>query len=263
MAVAKKPKDDFLFMELIDEPGGVVRIEINETELRELADSIKEIELLQPILVRPVKDRFEIVAGHRRFLAHKLLERTKIHCVIRALDDVQCALARATENLGRVDISPIEEAAIYADLRDNHKLTIPEIARRMTKSGGIIKRRLDLLKMPPQLQKAVHRKDINYSVAEELWRLGDDTEIDYYLAFAIENGATVGVVRAWVKDALDTKRRSRTDVEDTPPPTSPMEPRPIYIACDMCLGSMELGKETTIRCCPNCSNLIHEAVKGP
>jgi len=258
-----QPKEEFISMDLIDEPGGVVRLEINETELRELADSIKEVELLQPVLVRPNGDRFEIVAGHRRFLAHRLLDRAKIHCVVRSLSDIQCALARATENLSRVDISPIEEAAIYTDLRDNHNLTIPEIGRRMSKSGGVIKRRLDLLKMPPQLQKAIHSKYISYSVAEELWRLGNETDIDYYLAFAVEHGATQSVVRVWVKDAIDAKRRQRPGAEGTGEEHSPMEPRPVYVACDVCREAMEVGKEIIIRACPSCTTLIREAVKGP
>jgi len=248
-------------LDQIDEPDGVVRLEIDSVEIESLAENIREVGLLQPILVRPKGERFEVVAGHRRYLAHKLLELTSIQCSIRELNDIHCAVARASENLGRVDLSPIEEAAIYADLRDQHGLTIDEIGRRMAKSPGIVKRRLDLLKMPPQLQKAIHKKQISYSVAEELWSLGENSAIDYYLSFCIDHGATQAVVRGWVKDWKDAQRRDGSGTGGSGEVSSPMESRPYYVACDLCQGPMVIGDETVFRACPKCSGLISEAVK--
>ena len=249
-------------MDKIHEPGAVVRMEIDAGEIEKLADNISEIGLLQPIMVRAVGVEFEIIDGHRRFLAYRLLERIAIDCTIVKMDDVECAVARGCANVWRLDITPIEEAAIYADLRDNHKLTLNEISKRMSKSAGIIKRRLDLLKMPPQLQKAVHIKAINYSVAEELWSLGDNSAIEYYLGFAVDHGATVGVVRGWVKDHKDAERRKQSDVGGGGGARPPMESRPVYVPCDLCLEAMELGKETLFRSCPKCSKLVSDAIKG-
>lgn len=262
MAKASKATTRKIALDQIDEPKGIIRLEIDPGELEDLAESIREVGLLQPIIVRPDSDRFEIVFGHRRYLAHRLLEARKIDCIVRVLSDVECALARAAENLQRVGLSPIEEAAIYGDLRDNHGLSYDQIGKRMGKSPGVVRRRLDLLKMPPQLQKAVHKKEISFSVAEELWSLGDISDIDYYLAFAIENGAKREVVRGWVKDCKDAKRRAASAGGEGSPPPSPMEPSPVYMPCDVCRGPMELGTETTIRSCPNCSKLISEAIKG-
>lgn len=262
MAKVSKATTRMIALDQIDEPKGVVRLEIDRMDLEDLAENIREVGLLQPIIVRPDSDRFEIVFGHRRYLAHKILEARKIECIIRGLSDVECALVRASENLQRVGLSPVEEAAIYADLRDNHNLNYDQISRRMGKSPGIVRRRLDLLKMPSQLQKAVHAKQISYSVAEELWSLGDVSAIDYYLAFAIENGATQTVVRAWVKDAKDRKRREGSGADGGGGVVSPAEPRPVFMPCEVCFGPMELGTETTIRSCPNCSKLISEAIKG-
>lgn len=249
-------------MERIVEPGAVVRMEIDPEEIQKLADNIAEIGLLQPIVVRAVAGNFEIVDGHRRFLAHRLLERTAINCTVVKMDDVECAVARASANVWHVDITPIEEAAIYADLRDVHGLTINEIGKRMTKSPGIIKRRLDLLKMPPQLQKAIHIKAINYSVAEELWSLGDNSAIDYYLGYAVDHGATQIVVRGWVKGWKDEQRRKEAGTGGGGGDRSPLEVRPVYVPCDLCLEAMELGKETLFRTCPNCSKSITDALKS-
>jgi len=247
-------------MGLIDEPKGIIRMEIDAEEINSLAENIQAVGLLQPIIVRSDGQRFEIVFGHRRYLAHKVLKARTIACIVRSLSDVECAIMRGTENIQRVNLSPIEEAAIYSDLCDNHGLNYADIGKRFSKSAGVIKRRLDLLKMPSQLQKAVHIKAINYSVAEELWSLGDNSAIDYFLGYAVDHGATQAVVRGWVKDWKDEQRRSASGTVESGGASAPLESRPVYVACDICKGPMELGKETLFRTCPDCTGRILEAV---
>jgi len=262
MAKVSKPKFQEIKLDLIDEPKGVIRLEIDQEKVKNLAANIDAIGLLQPIFIRPAGDRFEIVAGHRRYLAHKLLGRDRIPAIIRKIDDMGSALARASENIRRVDLSPIEEAAVYSDLRDSHGMTIDEIGKEMGKTQGIVKRRLDLLKMAPQLQKAVHLKQISYGVAEELWRIDDIGSVDYYLSFAIDHGVTVEVARGWVKDYRDKKRRAEADVGGGGDQSSGGEPRPIYVSCDLCQGPMVLGSELIYRVCPDCGELIQGGLKN-
>jgi len=262
MAKVSKVTVKEISLDLIDEPHGRIRLEIDPESIADLAANIDEVGLLQPILVRKSNERFEIVAGHRRYLAFQLLKKNRIPSIVGDLDDVACALARASENLGRVDLTPIEEAAIYSDLRDEHKLTIDEIAHRMGKSMGVVKRRLDLLKMPDCLQKAIHSKQIKYGVAEELWSLGDLAKIEYFLQFAVEHGATVLVVRAWVQDEKKKMRLKDGDVEGGDSLANPMQTRPVYVACDLCLGSMVIGTETVIRACEGCTKAIKKAVES-
>lgn len=262
MAKVSKAKLQEIKLDLIDEPKGVIRLEIDQEKVRNLAENINAIGLLQPIIVRTVGERFEIVAGHRRYLAHKLLRRDQIPAIIRKIDDMGTALVRASENIRRVDLSPIEEAAVYADLRDSHGMTVEEIGKEMGKTQGIVKRRLDLLKMPPQLQKAVHLKQISYGVAEELWRIDDIGSVDYYLSFAIDHGVTVGVARGWVKDFRDAKRREDDDTGGGGGVPSGGEPRPVYVSCDLCQGPMVLGSELLYRVCPECGELIRGVLKN-
>lgn len=259
MAKASKPVTRLIRVDLIDEPDGVIRLEIDPEEVKSLAGSIEEVGLLIPIGVRSRGDRFEIVDGHRRYLAHKLLGREKIACFIRDVDDLECALARATENLGRVNLSPIEEAATYFDLVDTHGLSHEEVGKRMGKSPGVVKRRLDLLKMAPQLQQAVHRKQISYGVAEELWRLGDIGTIDYYLGYAVDHGVTVAVARQWVNDAKKRERGQRGDIGEGGGGASPLESTPVYVSCDLCQGPLNVNSITHLKICPVCVELMREA----
>lgn len=245
-------------LDLIDEPKNVLRMDIDSDDLDDLAQSISEIGLLQPILVADYGDRFEIVFGHRRFLAHKKLELSTIRAIVRRMSQGEIGIARATENISRADLTPIEEAATYKNLMDEYGFTLEQVGKKMGKKPATVKRRMDLLRMPPILQAAVHKKQISMTVAEELWSIRDPSSLDYYLMFAVENGCTREVARSWAKDWNDQQRRSQTlDVEGVGG-FSPNEPRPVYVACDLCIGPMEIGEETVLRLCKKCFKLIKE-----
>ena len=242
-------------LDLIDEPKGIVRMDIDPDDL---AQSISEIGLLQPILLVVDNERFELVFGHRRYLASKKLGLSTIRSIVRSMTQVEIGIARATENISRADLTPIEEAATYKNLLEEYGLSLEQVAQKMCKSGGTIKRRMDLLKMPPPLQKAVHSKSISISVAEELWTISDMADLDYYLSFAVDGGCTKEVARSWAKEWKDKKRRQENPGVEGGQTFAPTEPRPVYVACDLCTGPMELGQETVLRLCSDCMKIIKQ-----
>lgn len=249
-------------LELIDPPKAIVRMEIEPDYIDELAQSISEIGLLQPIMLAYDNGRHEIVAGHCRYLACKKLGLSKIKAVVKQMTQSEIGVARATENITRKDLTPIEEAATYKDLMDAYGLSLEKIAQKIGKTAGTIRRRMDLLRMPPPLQKAVHKREISMTVAEELWAIRDQTSLEYYLMFAIENGCTREVARQWAKDWKDSIRRSQEpDGEGGYNPISPYEPRPTYLPCDICNDPVELGKDQVIRSCPGCWGLIKKSLE--
>ena len=240
----------------IDEPKDVLRLDIDSHAIDELALSISQIGLLQPILVAIQGDRFELVFGHRRFLACQKLKLPSIRAIIRTMTAEEIGIARATENINRADLTPVEEANTYSNLINIYGLSLDEVSLKMGKSPGTIKRRMDLLKMPHQLRDAVHAKKLSISVAEELWCIADMADLDYYLSFAIDGGCTRDVARSWAKDWKDKKRRQETASEQAPLDFSPMEPRPVYVSCDLCHGPTELGQELVLRVCTKCAATI-------
>lgn len=256
MAKASKAISRELDMVLLLEPSHVDRMSIDIDKITELAKSISEIGLLQSILVRPVKNKFEIVAGHRRYLAHKQLGKTVIEATVREMTDKQAALARASENLTREDLTPIEEAKIYSNLIEHEGLTEQEVAKKMGKTGGTIKRRMMLLRMPECLQNATHKKQISMTVAEELWPIADLTDLEYYLSFAIENGCTKETARGWCKDWKDSKRREKTAGGGGEQFVGIQEARPVYVPCDLCDSPFQIGEETVLRVCKTCYSTI-------
>ena len=243
---------------LIDEPKAMARMEIDPVYLSELALSISEVGLLQPILLRPDGERFEIVAGHCRFLAHRELGLPSIKAFARELSDQQTVIVRATENLARVDLSALEEARIYAALVNEHGMTLEQIAQKFGKTPGPIKRRMDILKMPPALQDAVHKRQLTMSAAEELWSISNPVDLEYYLMFAIENGCTKEVARGWCKQWKDSQRHAQEPGVEGGGAPSVYQPRPVYLSCDICDGPGELEQMVRMTVCPNCYKIIKQ-----
>lgn len=258
MAQPLKSKIKDISLDLIDEPKGVIRMDIDQEYISELAQSISEIGLLQPILLAIQGDRFEVVAGHCRFLAHKFLSLSSIRSFVRQMSPVEIGIARATENISRKNLTPLEEAATYRDLIETYGLSLEQVGTKMGKSPGTIKHRLDILKMPPQLQKAVHKKQISISVAEQLWSINDQTDLDYYLTFALDGGCTKEVARSWAQDWRKKKRQQKNPGFEGAQDIAPSEPRPVYVSCDLCRGPMEIGQETVLRLCPDCAKTIKQ-----
>ena len=241
---------------LIDRPEKSIRMAIDLEYIRELAESIKEEGLLQPILVHRKGNRFGIIAGDCRFLAVSRLAWGSIPAIIKDVTEEQIHIQRATENIMRFDMTPVEEARTYRDLIDNFKITIEYIATKTGKTPGLIKRRLDILKMPERLIDAIHIRKIGYSIAEILAMIKDPVALNYYLDFAIENGITAEVAKQWVKDWQDAKRRSETEVpsiESLPPA---MQSKPTFYACDTCNSPVDIIKIQALRTCPDCFRLI-------
>jgi len=262
MPKKRKPKVADVSLNKVIPPKFMIRMDIDKDYIKELAQSISEVGLLQPILLAVEGDGYEIVAGHCRYLAHKEIGLSTIKAIIRDMDKEERGLARATENLLRIDLTPIEEAATYKDLMDTYGLTLEKVAQKIGKTPATIRRRMDLLRMPPMLQKAVHEKQIPMTVAEELWPITDEAELEYYLIFAIENGATKEVARQWTKDWKDKGRRAHhASISGGLEGTSPYESKPTYYACDICNEAVKLEESKFVRTCPTCMAAIKKGME--
>ena len=245
-------------LNLIDRPEKSIRMSIDLDYIRELSESIQSEGLLQPILVHKKGDRYGIIAGDCRFLAVSRLSLPTITAIIKDVSEEQVHIQRATENILRLDMTPIEEAKTYRDLIDNFNISIEYISRKTGKTPGLIKRRIDLLKMPERLIEAIHAKKIGYSIAEILDVIKDPGALNYYLDFAIENGITAEVAKQWVKDWQDATRRAQNDsgsIESLPPA---MSVKPTFYACDTCSTAVEISQVKSLRCCAGCFKVIRD-----
>lgn len=146
----------------------------SEKGLQELAASIKAEGLLQPVLVRPRGDYYEVVFGHRRVQAARIAGLAAVPCMVRAMTDAEVARAQIAENLEREDVHPLEEAEGYTALMQAHGVSADELVAQTGKSRSYIYGRLKLLHLTSELRKSFLAGEIGSEVALMLARLRND-----------------------------------------------------------------------------------------
>lgn len=147
------------------------RIKFSESEVLALADSIKNHGVIQPILVRPIGDKYEIIAGERRYKASVMAGLKEIPAIVRQLDDKQSAELALIENVQRKDLTPIEEALSYKKILDMGYLTQEQLALKLGKKQSTIANKLRLLNLDEDVQNALLYEKISERHARSLLKL--------------------------------------------------------------------------------------------
>ena len=163
----------------------------NEESLNELANSIKEHGVFQPIIVKKSIKGYEIVAGERRFRASKLAGKTTIPAIIRDFTDDQMMEIAVLENLQRENLNAIEEAEAYKTLMMNLNLTQDQVAQRVGKSRSHITNMLGLLTLPEEVKNLVSENKISMGHARVLSKLEDLEKIDELVSKIIDDNISV------------------------------------------------------------------------
>ncbi len=149
----------------------------NDEALQDLAESIREHGVFQPIIVKKSIKGYEIIAGERRVRASKLAGLTKIPAIIRNLNDEQMMEIALLENLQRENLSAIEEAIAYKSMIEKLSLTQEELSKKVGKSRSHVTNTLGLLRLPKEVQVMVANNQISMGHARVLSKLEDDTKI--------------------------------------------------------------------------------------
>jgi ParB family chromosome partitioning protein len=147
------------------------RLAFNEETLAELSASIQEHGVLQPILVRPSGDQFEIIAGERRWRASKLAGKETIPAIVERFDDATALEIALIENLQREDLSPLDEAVIYKKMTSELGYSIRNLATKLGKDKGYVENRLRLASAPDDVRDMVAQRYDTLSAAYELMKL--------------------------------------------------------------------------------------------
>jgi len=174
--------------------------------LRELASSIAQHGILQPLSVRQVGTRYELVAGERRLRAAQLLHLPTVPCVILRVDDRESALLALIENLQRRDLDFFEVALGYQRLMDSFGLTQAETAARVGKSQSSVANKLRLLRFDNDTMDTIRKHKLSERHARALLRLPPG-QVSTALASIIEKGLTVADTEKYVDRLLSPSRR--------------------------------------------------------
>lgn len=150
------------------------RLSYDEESLTELADSIREHGVLQPILVRPSGGKFELIAGERRWRASGMVERQTIPAIVIELDEQTALEVSIIENLQREDVSPLEEAAMFRRMTQAFGYSVRQLAQKVGKDKGYIENRLRLSDAPADVRELLSLRKDTISHAYELMKIGDE-----------------------------------------------------------------------------------------
>lgn len=189
------------------------RLAFNQETLDELAASIREHGVLQPILVRPIgPNRYQLIAGERRWRASQLAGLETIPALIEEIDDDTALEISIIENLQREDISPLDEAAMYDRMVREHGYSIRKLADKLGKDKGYLENRLRLADAPAEVRELVSLRKDTLSHAYELMKV-EDPKKRRRLAEQVARGELTLVK---LRDRIEGRRTRPARVEDAP-----------------------------------------------
>ncbi len=185
------------------------RKQFDEAALSELADSIAQHGVLQPLLVRPIiGGGYQLVAGERRWRASRIAGLTQVPVVIKELSDTEAAVISLIENLQREDLNPVEEALGFASLMKDFSLTQEEAAQKVGKSRPAVANALRLLKLPEKVLDLVRENKLSAGHARALAALDDEKVLISTAELIIQKGLSVRATEKLVK-ALTAEKKEK------------------------------------------------------
>ncbi len=167
------------------------RIQFDEDEILELSDSIKEHGIIQPIVVRTIGDKYEIIAGERRYKASVLAGKESVPVIVKNLNDKDSAEIALIENIQRKNLTPIEEALSYKKILDMGYITQEKLASKLGKSQSSVANKIRLLNLSDEVQEALLENKISERHARSLLRLSTSSEQNNMLNRIITERLTV------------------------------------------------------------------------
>lgn len=188
--------------------------------IERLAGSIRENGLLQPIVVRPVGEAFQIVAGERRFRAIRTLGWDRVPVITRGLSDEQMLVVALVENLQRENLSPLEEAQGYQQLIDDFGLTQEDVGRHVGRDRSTVSNALRLLTLPEDVRRLLAEGRIAAGHARAILGLEDDAERVDMARRAAKAGWSVRETERRVRSARAPDRKDRDETPPAPPPAA-------------------------------------------
>ncbi|MEK7849925.1 MAG: ParB/RepB/Spo0J family partition protein [Candidatus Omnitrophota bacterium] len=185
------------------------RVDFDDVQLAELVASIKEKGVLAPILVRRANDKFEIIAGERRFRAAQQLKLNRVPVVIRDVSDQEALVLSIVENIQRQELNPMEEAHAFQRLSKEFSLTQETIAKSVSKDRSTVANILRLLNLPLEVQKAISSGKLSFGHGKALLGLDSVPQQIRLTQLVLSNSLSVRELENYISSSklTSTKRK--------------------------------------------------------
>jgi len=237
------------------------RLSTNEAEDFSLMESIKELGILEPLLVKETENGFEIIAGNRRYTQGGRAGLAAAPCIVINCSGSQADKIKIHENLKRLPLSHVDQAYTFAHLIKEYNLTETQVSVMVGKSIAYISQHLCLLQSDDDLVQSVQDGKVNFSVARELMLCKDEDERSRFLKFVKDNGATVEVVRNWVRESnIETESVEKPVSGPSTFDQSIKVNIPLY-PCHACETPITMMDLKMVRLCAPCHKLIFSEIE--
>ena len=225
-------------LDAIEDPAFQPRTAMEVEGIEALANSIQEIGLINPIVVRKTEEGYQLVAGTRRWHAHKMLGKEYIPGRIIDQDSRESTMLQFSENFHRQDLNAIEQAHMLKFMLQDLQYSTTELAKFCNKSKDWVSHTLTLLDLSPHAQEAIMTRQLSPSVAQELKLIPDTKLREDYINYAIQSGCTEKAARDWTRQAKATiaardMRISEKEARGEQPPEEEHKPL-LSLTCALC-----------------------------
>lgn len=181
------------------EPENPMRTDINDLAIEALSKSISMVGLIEPIIVRERENGYEVIAGHRRLKACRLINMASVSCIVVNDNEDQDEVKKMHENSFRADVNPVDEAYWLESIRQKHDMSISEVSLLVHRSQSYVRERLAILSFADDVIEAVYARKISLGVANKLGQITDDASRHMHLRFAKDEGVSVRTADVWLR----------------------------------------------------------------
>lgn len=228
--------------------------------ISEISASIKEIGIIEPLIVRKVGKNLEIVAGCIRYKAAKLAGLKAVPCITLKLDDDQAEIMKLHENIKRIDLDHTDQGHTFVMMKEKFNMTEEAIAQSSGKSVAYISQHISLVSQDPLLSAAVKEGTLSFSQARELLQIKDITVRRNLHQYCERDGATIEVLRMWIKEYKEQEASRTSPRADSSSKEFHHEPVQDFRLCEACDSKVPLGQIRQVFYCPTCHNSIKQAI---
>ena len=248
-------------LEDLHPPNFDCRLSTNEEKDLELQESVRELGILEPLIVKQIKKGYEVIIGSRRLCAAGIVGLPSAPCIVIKASGEKLEKIKIHENIKRDDLSHIDQAYTFVHLIEEYKMTEDQIAKLIGKSVAYVSQHLTLISANDKLIAGVRDGAIPFSTARELIRVKNIDERERLQDQIERHGASVDVVRSWVNESnREVLGTSPEGNHYTPTSESPPNYKTTY-PCQACGGQVEVSQLRIARLCPECHYQIFSAIK--
>lgn len=240
-------------LDRIKDPERPLRSNLTPESVDELVFSIKEVGIIQPLVVCKVGESYEVIAGHRRLMACELAKLTEVPCIVTVSSGLDKEVLKMHENIAREDINPIDWATQLDYLKTQYKVSNVKLAEMLGFSEAWVSQHLDILNYPEEVLVQIKEGKIAFSSARELAQITDPVKRNVYVTAAVKSGVTPAQAANWRREANTSPYQPQPSPEDPGENGLGGEVKSLLPVCAVCNTEIQWPDLLTLQIHRNCS----------